>query len=415
MRFVDPVQGDKLLGAFRAACGIKGASVIIHSPVGCHWGVNFLERMSSIETNSTISALRERNVIFGGEENIEKVIEIILKRKKEVYLFLLASSIPSIICEDWTAVIDSIDADIHLISMDCGGYLGKMGDGYEECLEKVYDWIEDPRKKEDKIRPSVNLIGLQRDIFRGEANVKELRRILGRIGVNVNSVFPPASLTELRRAATADLNVVLGYGKNLAEKMKKRWGMPWIYCEEYPYGLVGTKKFVRHIGMMLGVDPDLLDKKLQGEKERALQSLRNARPYLPALYGLPVAISADLPQATGMARFLSLEVGANIETIHVTSSPPSGDGVSQLRDICPEILVEDSWDKFDTLLKNTEIELIFGTDLEKPIFQNRGVPLMLFSYPTTSRVALTSSPYMGFRGVLTLMEEMVNLILHGNV
>jgi len=85
MEFLDPQQGDKLLGAFRVASGIQDAVVLVHAPVGCHWGINFIERLSLGKTNTAISALRERSVIFGGHENLEKSIEIIFKGRKKRY------------------------------------------------------------------------------------------------------------------------------------------------------------------------------------------------------------------------------------------------------------------------------------------------------------------------------------------
>ena len=409
--FIDPVQGDKMLGAFRVACGIKGVAVIIHAPVGCHWGVNFIERLSSVKTNASISALRERSVVFGGEDSLKRTIEIILKNRKERYLILLAGSVPSIIGEDWQGVIDSLGFELHSIAMDCGGFLGRMGDGYEECLRAICQWIDDPATCRDHNTPTINLIGLQWDIVKGEANIKEIRRVLGLIGVRVNSVFPPSSLAEIKRASATDLNVVLGYGKRLAEAMEEKWGIPWISLQEYPYGLTGTEEFLIAVASALKGRVVRLEKIIERETQKVLKILKQAHLYLPALYGIPVAVSGDLPQASGMARFLSREIGVSIEAMHITSSPDSDHKTSLPWDICPEILVQDSWHKFQSLIERKKIAMLFGTDLENRISRARDIPLILYSYPTTSRIGLTSSPYMGFRGVPTLVEEMVNRVI----
>ena len=259
--------------------------------------------------------------------------------------------------------------------------------------------------------PTINLIGLQWDIVRGEANIKELKRVLGIIGVRVNSVFPPSSITEIKRASAADLNVVLGYGKGLAEKMKQRWGIPWVFLEEYPYGLTGTERFLRAVAKGLKGEDVYLEKAVEKERRKILKILKQAHIYLPALYGIPVAVSGDLPQASGMARFLSREIGVSIEAMHITSSPDSDHKTSLPWDICPEILVQDSWHRFKSLVERKKIAMLFGTDLENRISRAMDIPLILFSYPTTSRIRLTSSSYMGFRGVPTLVEEMVNHVI----
>ncbi|MBW2120192.1 MAG: nitrogenase component 1 [Deltaproteobacteria bacterium] len=409
--FIDPVQGDKMLGAFRVACGIKGAVVLIHAPVGCHWGVNFIERLSSVKTNASISALRERSVVFGGEDSLRKTIEIILKNRKKRYLILLAGSVSSIIGEDWQGVIDSVGFGFHSIAIDCGGYLGKMGDGYEECMAELCKWMDDPEPGRDKSVPKVNLIGLQRDIVRGEADIRELIRILGLVKIDVNSVFPPATLTELKRAPNIDLNIVLGYGTVLAKRMEERWGIPWVLFDEYPYGLVATRDFVQGVGNRIGIDSHHMDKRFQREEAKALKALRQAQLYLPALYEFPVAISADLPQAKGLARFLATEVGMDIRGIHITASPGSVDEEIGLKNICSDILFQASWDRFEILIEKRDVKLMLGSDLERHISLKKNVSLILISYPTTSRLTLTSLPYMGFRGVLTLIEEMVNSVL----
>ncbi|RLG05375.1 MAG: hypothetical protein DRN65_07025, partial [Thaumarchaeota archaeon] len=60
------------------------------------------------------------------------------------------------------------------------------------------------------------------------ANLNELERIFGLIGVKINSSVPCRDLTEIKRMGNADLNVVLGYGTLLAKKMEESFGIPYI-------------------------------------------------------------------------------------------------------------------------------------------------------------------------------------------
>ena len=409
--FLDPVQGDKLLGAFRAACGIRGALVLVHAPVGCHWGVNYLERLSAVRTSGTVSALRERSVVFGGEESLRKTVEITLKDRKQRYLILLAGSVPSIIGEDWQGVIDAVGFDFHSISLDCGGYLGTMGQGYDACLSELCEWMDDPPPVRRGPGPRVNLLGVQRDIARGEADIKEIRRVLGRVGIRVNSVLPPASVTELKKAPDADLNVVFGYGVGLAQRMERRWGVPAMVFAEYPYGLAGTEDFVRAVGERLGTDSRLMEKRIQKERQKILDILKTAHLYLPALHGLPVAVSGDLPRARGLARFLAMELGVDIRGMHISSSPEGVQDEIRFEPICSNILFNASWERFKGLVEEKNVALILGSDLDRSLCTGENRHFVPISYPTITRITLTPLPYMGFRGVLTLAEEIINLIL----
>ena len=408
--FIDPVQGDKLLGAFRAACGIRGALVLVHAPVGCHWGVNYLERLSAVRTSGTVSALRERSVVFGGEESLRKTVEIILKDRKQRYLILLAGSVPSIIGEDWQGVIDAVGFDFHSIALDCGGYLGTMGQGYDACLSELCEWMDDPPVRRVS-GPQVNLLGVQRDIARGAADIKEIRRVLALIGIRVNSVLPPASVTELKKAPDADLNIVFGYGMELAQRMEQRWGVPAMVFTEYPYGLAGTENFVRAVGERLGTDSHFMENRIQKERQRTLDILKTAHLYLPALHGLPAAVSGDLPLARGLARFLAVELGVDIRGMHITSSPDGVQEEIRFEPICSNILFNASWERFKGLVREMDVALILGSDLDRSICTKENRHLIPISYPTITRITLTPQPYMGFRGVLTLAEEIINLIL----
>ncbi len=414
MGFVDAVQGDKLLGAFRASCGIQGVRVLIHAPVGCHWGVNFPERLSAMETTSTISALRERNVIFGGEDNLKRTMKIILEKGREDRFILLAGSVPSIIGEDWQGTLDSMRSEtpaIRTICLDCGGYLGGMSEGYESCLSEFCDWIDDPSPREQPNRMAlVNLIGVQRDIIRSDADVKELERMLDLAGIKINSVYPPSTLAELARGGRAKLNIVLGYGRRLAERMEEKWGIPWIQFHEYPYGVKGSEEFLRSVAHKLKTGGKKLEDRLSKEREKVLGALKRAYIYLPVLYNIPAAIAGDGPHALGMARFVSEEMGVDVEVVHVVSSAPLSDVTLQLKAICQEVLVEDSWNRFETLVKEKGVKLMLGTDLEGRLSKSDSIPLILFSYPTISRIALTPSPYLGYNGVPTIVEEMVNAL-----
>ena len=409
--FVDPAEGDKLLGAFRAVCGIRGVVVLIHAPVGCHWGVNYIERLSSIKTNATISALRERSVIFGGEENLRRTIEIIFKRRRRRYLILLSGSVPTVIGEDCRGTVGCLDFPINFINIDCGGYLGKMGDGFEEALCALFEWIEDPDPKIRGRVLSVNLIGLQRDIVKGRAGVEEIKRMLALLGIRVNAVFPPSTLSEIRRGSNARLNIVFGYGKGLAERMKQRWETPYIYFDAYPYGTFGVDELVEAV--MNGLKIDVVRKnKIEREKEKVLRIIKKAHLYLPSLYGLGVAISGDLPQVKGMSRFLQRELGMEIQLLNITSAPPSIGALNLNNFSASNIFIQDSWHRFASKLRAENIGLIFGTDLERRISSELGIPLILWSFPTISRIDLTSNPYLGLRGVIGLVEEIVNSLLN---
>ncbi len=402
MSFVDPMQADKLLGVFRVVSGLKDAIVVVHSPVGCHWGINYIQRLSYRKTNSTVSALRERSVIFGGHEHLKKSIEILFKnKKKDKYLIILCASVPSIIGDDIEGIIsESSVSDVSYLVFDCGGYKGKMMEGYEEALEGLFSWIEEKKKENDSFL--VNIIGIQRDLPMGEANIKEIKRMLSLFGIKVNSIFPPERIKEIKDASRADLNIVFGYGRGLAERMKERFGIPYIFFEEYPYGISLCERFLRRVAKQFGISEKRTEKVLQREKRRILNALKPAHMYLHTLYDLPVSVSGDPAQVKGISCFLTKELGCRIKLINTSSF----DDYSYLSE---KVLIQASMHEFE---KNIDdVELIFGSETEKTISKKKNIPLIQFSYPIFSRIFLNDAPYMGFKGTAVLVEEIINQIL----
>ncbi|GAB6163902.1 V-containing nitrogenase subunit beta [Desulfothermus naphthae] len=403
MNFVDPMQADKLLGVFRVVSGLKDAVVVVHSPVGCHWGINYIQRLSYRKTNSTVSALRERSVIFGGHEHLKKSIEIIFKnKKKDKYLIILCASVPSIIGDDIEGIIlESSVSDVSYLVFDCGGYKGKMMEGYEEAIEGLFPWIEEKKKENDSFL--VNIIGIQRDIPMGEANIKQIKRMLSLFGIKVNSIFPPESIKEIKNASCADLNIVFGYGKGLAERMKERFGIPYLFFEEYPYGISLCERFLKKVAQHFGISEKRAEKILQREKRRILNALKPAHMYLHTLYDLPVAVSGDPAQVKGISNFLSKELGFRIKLINVSAR-------AEFSDLSEKVLFQASMHEFENNMH--DVNLIFGSDTEKTISKKMNIPLIQFSYPILSRIFLNDTPYLGFKGISVLVEEIINQLLN---
>ncbi|MCK4735942.1 MAG: hypothetical protein KAT65_26035, partial [Methanophagales archaeon] len=98
------------------ASSLKDCVILVHGPSGCHFGPNFFEVLTNnLSSNATISAMRERSVVYGGIENLEKAISLTRKHYKDKRIIVLSSHVPSIIGDD----LEFVDADMYF---DCGGF-----------------------------------------------------------------------------------------------------------------------------------------------------------------------------------------------------------------------------------------------------------------------------------------------------
>jgi len=408
MSFIDPTQGDKLLGAFRVFAGLRDVPIIIHSPVGCHWGVNYIETLSSISPDAAISVIKERDVIFGGEDNLRKILDIVLKKRKSSYIVVLIGSVPSLIGDDYQGVLNNYKNKCKIITIECAGFLGKMALGYEEALASLLEWVEDSNKK--KLNRSINLIGLEPDVIHYQANLNELKRILELIGVKINSCVPCYKLTEIKNMANAELNVVLGYGTLLAEKMKERFDIPYIKVN-YPIGIIGTQDFIQQISSYLSIDQHNIKEIIEKEIEDIKRICEPYESFLPALYEIPVAVSADSYRAYALSKWLSEEMGMDVKVINITSISRFNNNFEAIKRYSKTVLIEESGHKFEEILRDEKVKVVFGGDMEIDICKKLNIPLIHFSFPNTKKAVLTEVPNLGFKGMLSLVESLLNNVL----
>lgn len=380
-----PTQGCELLGAYRMAMALKDCVVMIHGPTGCHFGPNFLEVLTNNHSsNGTVSVMRDRSVIYGGIENLEKAIDITRKHYKDKKIIVLSSYIPSIIGDD----PEFIDVDVYL---DCGGFQ-PMWQGMEMFLEKLGDFvIREKAKAVDLSKTNlINLVGFQLDVAGGEEDLEEIKRVLALCNISANVI--PDTLESLKYAKYASLNVVFGYGVKLAKRMERELGIPYVVVD-YPYGVEGFKSFIevisRHSNLKINhrVSDVIIDK------------LKKYRDNLPIFYEVPTCIVGDLPRISGLSRFLERELGMDVELALATSSAKENFDVS-----CTKLV--NSYDEFYEELKSVpDIDVLLGTDEERRIRSDT----IALAFPSFTRMSFI--PYIGM-GTLNLISDIYERVIN---
>ena len=382
-----PSQGSMFLGAYRMASSLKDCVVLVHGPSGCHFGPNFFEVLTNnLSSNATISVMRERSVVYGGIENLEKAISLTRKHYKNKRIIVLSSHVPSIIGDD----LEFVDADMYF---DCGGFQ-PMWQGIEAFLERLGDFICENGHKEEAPTNLVNLIGFQRDVVGAEEDLEELKRILLSSGVEVNVI--PDSLESLRYAKHASVNVVFGYGIKLARRMEREFGIPYIVVD-YPYGVEGMRLFINKLSEYIVFEHDNTNGK--GAFSEISEKLKRYRNNLPLFYDVPVCVVGDLPKISGMSKFLECELGMNVELAFATSS-----AMKEFDFNVPRTKFAESYDEFIEEIKGLDIKVLFGTDEERRIRKDA----IVFAFPSFTRMSYV--PYLG-KGTLNLIADIYERLM----
>jgi len=407
---IEPIQGCRAIGALRAFHGVKDCVSILHSRPGCYCGMMLLRALyDQRDMRVACSGMHEKDVVHGAEDRIAKAIKKVDELYKPKLIACLSCCASTIIGDDVGGVIDSLRRKVssEIIYLSCGGFESVAWVGYEDAVAKLVESMKNSEIKET----SVNLIGSHSDVVKSSFDLKEIKRMLNACGVSVNAVLTDSSFEEIKRAPDATLNVVLaGNGVKAARIMEKEFATPYIILD-YPYGLSQSVEFLEKVCEKLG--KEIPSKFIEEEKSEIKEMLYKVHLYLQGISGAPVAVIGDASRAISLTKFLWNELSLDPRVVAITDANYVCDELSRdIRNYTQKVLVEPDKYEMSKTIEDSGVEIIFGSSFDKKIAHRLGVPLIKFSYPVIDGVSLSDAPYEGFRGVPTLIENILNAILN---
>jgi nitrogenase molybdenum-cofactor synthesis protein NifE len=251
-------------GAERS-CAYDGARVVlmpvtdvihlVHGPIAC--AGNSWDNRGARSSGSQLyrrgftTEMLHNDVVFGGEKKLHRAIVELAGRYPEAKaVFVYATCVTAMTGDDLEAVCAAAakEVPIPVVPVNTPGFIGDKNIGNrlagEILLERVIGTAE-PAVTTDY---DVNLIGE----YNIAGDLWGMLPLFERLGIRILScVSGDARFEELRHAHRAKLNVNICSKSltNLARKMKKRWGIP--YLEESFYGMTDTAKALRDMAREL--------------------------------------------------------------------------------------------------------------------------------------------------------------------
>ena len=383
MESMRETDGCKLFGAYQALEGIQGSFLVIHSVPGCHFGtLAWHVQHNPLGIHQASTALGDQEIIFGGRDAVKKTLELLKENSGIQTVFLITGCVAELIQDDIAALCREYSAWFQIIPVNAAGFTGDLEDGYEEALLSLLPLMK-RQERAAKQRPRVNVLGFGVDDPYAEGDLQQLEKLLGE-QVKINLAFPFFEVEDLERAADADLNLVFGRGRRLAEAMQNKFGIPWEEIA-YPYGLEGMKELWNILERQLGCNY----RKECEEAERKLENrLLPLYPFLESFYHKNFAVYTDRARANGIKRFLEEELG-----MRCAYDKRQGEKLD------PEEI------------KASEAALFFGSTQERDICQRYGMPLIRICYPCVDKLWLERDSRIGVEGTLQFIQEMINQCL----
>ena len=431
-----------LTGASAFFDAIPGSFMLINGPLWCYfYAMKYVEDYDASALRRFHCTQPEGNaLVYGTEKDLLAGLEFVKTNFTPERIFILNNCSVSLVGDDIAGIAAKAELPCPVYAADCGGIAGDFAEGYEIALLRVIEEVKKNAKTKRDLadvseansentteanvseninpetvdtKPSVNLLGLSPTYFRGEEDIKEIRRILETAGYHINAIPGGGSAwDEIMELPQADLNLVFRdeLALKAARELETEFGTPYLSVG-MPYGIAGTLRWLDTINAAL---PAKNTEAIRQEAEAVNARLQFRSSNMQSLWGPlwfdNILIAAPPSEAAGIAEAVRGEwADTSNLVIHFTQDTPLRPKAATK--IC--IAGKDDAAMKETF-ENWTSGLVIGSSLEtsrlvrlKKPFVNCNIVL-----PSYHEIIATDSPLCGIRGAAYLFERIWNAKLN---
>lgn len=243
-----------------------------------------------------------------------------------------------------------------------------------------------------------------------------VRRALRSLGIKVNAVLTcNCRPSEIAKVPAAEANVLLSLngGGQVADLLRDRCGQPVLNeGVPMPIGLEQTARWLRSIAAAFGAEKKA-ERLIAREEKRVINELRLR--YLPIhwFHRQPTAVVGDLTIGLALCSFAAVELEMNVELFAVRPSTNANreaivGSVLTKAGIQPEAMFDVDMFAADSALRRLRPLSVFGSLSEQQIARDMGIRYVYRVFDKVNRIDYFDYPYMGYDGVLKLLEIIIN-------
>lgn len=372
--------------------------IVCDAPIGCYnlLGVAVTDYTDALPhmANLTPTSIREEDVINGTAPSLKRTIDDLRERGylEHKRLIVLSTAESEMISADHKKFLESLDPEARFFwsqSLEQDEWTGR-----DRAL--LFAWEEYGKPFASTAQPArdrVNLIGPSLGCFNAPADLHELKRLITGIGGEINLVYPyEASIATTPRLTEAAVNIVMyrEFGEPLAQEL----GRPYLFA---PFGVMGTTRFLRELGELIGAPREQVEGFINQEKRRTLQPVWDLwrGPQSDWFAAVDCAIVAGRSYVEGLRSFLQDELGMPV--VWSSGRPRRPDEPDNI--------------EIRKRLHARAPAFVFGSINEKIYLAEanaRGSFFIPAVFPGPVVRRTTGTPFMGYAGAAYLMQELVN-------
>ena len=434
-------EGPPHVGAMRIATAMEGVHYVLHAPQGDTYADLLFTMIERRDRRPPVTYTTFQARDLGGDtaEMVKTSVRDAYDRFKPQVMLVGESCTAELIQDQPGSLAKSMGLPIPVVSLELPAYSKKENWGASETLYHLVRTLllpvvpppNTPRPKRDpQIRPKANIIGPTALGFRCRDDIREVVKLLGEIGVDVNVIAPMGSTPDdLMRIPDADFNICLypEIALTTCTWLTRSFGQPVI--KTVPIGVGATRDFIAEIGKVADIDVSDALARSQSDTLGNWDAARISTAANPNASRLPwysrsvdstyltgkrVFIFGDATHALAAARIATEELGFTL----VGLGTYSREFAREVREVAKkhglEAVISDDYLAVEAKVAEAAPELVLGTQMERHIAKRLGIPCAVISAPIhVQDVPARYSPQMGWEGANVIFDSWVHPLMMG--
>jgi light-independent protochlorophyllide reductase subunit B len=411
-------EGPPHVGAMRIATALEDVHYVLHAPQGDTYAdllFTMIERRDR-RPPVTYTTFQARDLGSDTAELFKTACREAYERFRPSALLVGASCTGELIQDDPGGLARALGLPIPVVPLELPSYQRKENWGASETFYQLVRALCAPRAPAPgAVRPPrpagraprCNLLGPTALGFRHRDDVAEVRKLLARLGVEVDVVAPlGARAADLARLGEADFNVVLypEIAAQAAAWLKRTFGQPAVAT--VPIGVGATRDFVAEVAALCGFDAP--------EIEPSRLPWYSASVDSTYLTGKRVFVFGDATHAVAAARVAKRELGFDVVGLGTYAREFARDVREAAQGYGLEALITDDYLEVEAKVAELQPELVLGTQMERHVAKRLGIPCAVISSPAhVQDYPARHSPLMGVEGANVLFDALVHPLMMG--
>jgi nitrogenase molybdenum-iron protein alpha/beta subunit len=416
----DPYLRCALYGAAQTALGFSGCCLLSHSPQGCFQLVETAFEWQDADYTETLTLctkLCEDEIVHGGEEMLARTILEAQVLAAQI-MFVVTACGPEIVGDDIVAVCEDLRAQVSfpIVPIQCAGFRGDQNWGVDVALDAILrQLIDDDRQGRRRPRSVVLVAPHANANPTWIGDLVWAREMITRMGGTVLAALAHDTvLDDIRMVPLAEGCLVLSHdaGQRAADYLGEKYGVEqWCRDLPLPIGFTNTRNWLTELGRRLGAEQKAREIIAQGET-RVVETCRRRWLEQTGFHRARVGVVTDATVGIPLLRFIT----EDLEMIPCLVSLRSGQaGTREMleRELAglgleAEVALDADVYRSKTALAEVRPEIVLGSNIERHAIEEMDIPFMIQLVNPITRFRMIDRAYMGYTGMLNLIETMQN-------